>query len=109
MIRFKAPEQGLALPTSTPMTLIEVDSNIPYACQCPCCGEIFQIPDTLLYKIEDDNFLDGDSDAEFEGSRGSRTTPGGDYSDFGDRDFESNTSFTEVASEPGGEDNGSVV
>ena len=65
MLRLKAPNNGLALPTSTPVTLIEVDSNLPYAVQCPCCGVISQLSDTLLYKIEDDDFNDVDSDAEF--------------------------------------------
>lgn len=56
-------ESGLALPTSTPRTLIEVDSeNLPYACQCPLCGGLFNIPEGLLYKIEEDNLLDGTFD-----------------------------------------------
>jgi len=65
MLRLKAPKNGLALPTSTPVTLIEVDSNLPYAIQCPCCGVISQLSETLLYKIEDDDFTDVDSNAEF--------------------------------------------
>lgn len=61
---------GLAMPGSTPRTLIEVDSeNLPYACQCPCCGALFNIPEGLLYKIEEDSLADGDfaSDVEGEG------------------------------------------
>lgn len=49
------------MPGSTPRTLIEVDSEkLPYACQCPLCGGLFDIPEGLLYKIEEDALVDGD-------------------------------------------------
>ena len=63
MIRLQLPENlmdsGLAMPESTPKTLIEIDSeSLPYACQCPCCGSLFNIPEGLLFKVEEDEFLD---------------------------------------------------
>lgn len=69
MIRMQLPDNikdsGLALPESTPKTLIEVNSeNLPYACQCPLCGGLFNIPEGLLYKIEEDSLLDGEFGAE---------------------------------------------
>lgn len=69
MLRIELPDNikdsGLALPTSTPRTLVEVDSeSLPYACQCPCCGSLFNIPEGLLYKVEEDTLLDGDFGAE---------------------------------------------
>lgn len=69
MVRLELPDNfldsGLALPGSTPKTLIQVDNeNLPYACQCPCCGSIFNIPEGLLYKIEEDSLLDGDLSSE---------------------------------------------
>ena len=69
MVKIQLPENirdsGLALPESTPKTLIEVSSeSLPYACQCPLCGGLFNIPEGLLYKIEEDNFVDGDFDTE---------------------------------------------
>lgn len=69
MLRMELPDNikdsGLALPTSTPRTLIEVDSeSLPYACQCPCCGSLFNIPEGLLYKVEEDDLLDGNFSAE---------------------------------------------
>ena len=72
MIRLKVPrDNGLALPKSTPVTLVEISSeSLPYACQCPLCGEVFQIPEALLYKVEDDDFADDDL-AEFEEADGS--------------------------------------
>ena len=81
MIRLKIPrEDGLALPKSTPVTLVEISSeSLPYACQCPLCGEVFQIPEALLYKVEEDDFADEDL-AEFSDAEGS-TTAKGSYSD----------------------------
>lgn len=64
MIKMKLPDNikdsGLALPDSTPKTLIEIDGeSLPYACQCPCCGALFNIPEGLLYKVEEDALADG--------------------------------------------------
>lgn len=54
-------DSGLAMPGSTPRTLIQVDTeNLPYACQCPLCGGLFSIPEGLLYKVEEDALLDGE-------------------------------------------------
>ncbi len=69
MIKMQLPDNlkdsGLAMPESTPKTLIEVDSeNLPYACQCPLCGGLFNIPEGLLYKIEEDSLEDADFGAE---------------------------------------------
>lgn len=69
MIKLTLPDNlkdsGLALPQSTPKTLIEVSGeNLPYACQCPCCGSLFNIPEGLLYKVEDDALLDGTFDTD---------------------------------------------
>lgn len=69
MLRLEFPNQvkdtGLALPDSTPKTLIQVDSeNLPYACQCPCCGALFNLPEGLLYKVEEDDLIDGDLGAD---------------------------------------------
>ena len=64
-------DSGLAMPESTPKTLIEVYSeNLPYACQCPCCGALFTIPEGLLYKIEDDSLADENFDAEISAKNG---------------------------------------
>lgn len=110
MLRLQKSETtGLALPESTPQTLIEVDSaSLPYACQCPLCGGLFQIPEGLLYRIEDDSYEDEDSEADFEQMRNS---PGG--SDFGGGGdvFESSSSITSTGSaEPaGGEVNDSAL
>lgn len=74
MIRLKLPENlrdsGLAMPQSTPKTLIQVEGeSLPYACQCPLCGGLFDIPEGLLYKVEEDNLVDGDLiDESSEGS-----------------------------------------
>lgn len=113
MIRLKIPrEDGLALPKSTPVTLVEISSeSLPYACQCPLCGEVFQIPEALLYKVEDDDFADDDL-AEFEEADGSTTAKGG-YSDiaemgggsFGGGGIDMGT----TESTAGGEDNASIV
>lgn len=69
MIRLELPDNvkdsGLALPESTPKTLVQIEGeNLPYACQCPCCGALFNIPEGLLYKIEEDTLIDGDLGAE---------------------------------------------
>lgn len=69
MIKMKLPDNlansGLALPESTPKTLIEISSeSLPYACQCPLCGGLFDIPEGLLYKVEEDALLDGDFNTE---------------------------------------------
>lgn len=76
MIKLTLPEgildSGLAMPESTPRTLIEVDNeNLPYACQCPLCGGLFNIPEGLLYKVEEDALLDGDFDVAAEPEGGS--------------------------------------
>lgn len=58
-------DSGLAIPGSTPKTLVQIEGdNLPYACQCPCCGSLFNIPEGLLYKIEEDTLIDGDLGAE---------------------------------------------
>lgn len=58
-------DSGLALPESTPKTLIEIEGeNLPYACQCPCCGALFNIPEGLLFKVEEDTLIDGDFGVE---------------------------------------------
>jgi len=69
MLRLELPndvkDSGLALPESTPKTLVQIEGeNLPYACQCPCCGSLFNIPEGLLYKIEEDTLIDGDLGAE---------------------------------------------
>lgn len=92
----KSQMTGLALPESTPQTLIEVDSaSLPYACQCPLCGGLFQIPEGLLYRIEDDSYADEDSGTDFEqmsnSSDGSYFGGGGDV-------LESSSSITSTGS-----------
>lgn len=70
MLRLKskpvAPEdEFLALPGAEPITVLQVaNDNLPYACQCPLCGGVFQIPQGTLYEIEDDSIPDIDSGAE---------------------------------------------
>lgn len=112
MIRLKIPrENGLALPKSTPVTLVEISSeSLPYACQCPLCGEVFQIPEALLYKVEEDDFADDDL-AEFEGTDNAPATKGG-YSDvsagsdnFGGGGIDMGTAEPEI----GGGENASIV
>lgn len=113
MIRLKIPrEDGLALPKSTPVTLVEISSeSLPYACQCPLCGEVFQIPEALLYKVEEDDFADDDL-AEFSEADGSTTAKGSysDVSEMGGGSF-GGGGIDMGASEPavGGEDNASIV
>lgn len=64
----------LSIPDSEPLTLLQVSNeNLPYACQCPLCGGIFEIPKGVLYKVEDDGIEDVDSDSEFEDSESSKT------------------------------------
>lgn len=72
MIRLQLKHQNhsveddfLALPGAQPLTLHQVNSeNLPYACQCPLCGGLFELPTGVLYKLEDDNLEDGDSDIQ---------------------------------------------
>ncbi len=69
MLRLELPndikDSGLALPESTPKTLVQIEGeNLSYACQCPCCGALFNIPEGLLYKIEENTLIDGDLGAE---------------------------------------------
>lgn len=104
MLRLRKSEnEGLALPEATPQTLIEVDSqSLPYACQCPLCGGLFQIPEGLLYRIEDDNYADEDSETEFEPMRNPSSSSS---SEFGGVPVESSTSITSTGStEPAGGD-----
>ena len=59
------PDEFLALPGAEPVTLVRVSSkNLPFGCQCPFCGELFELPQGNLYKIEDDEYADIDSGAE---------------------------------------------
>lgn len=85
MLRLKMPDDtGLALPGSTPVTLIQVDSaNLPYACHCPLCGGIFQLPESLLYRVEKDEFEDEDQGAEPAEPRGGSSPIGDMGSDVG--------------------------
>jgi hypothetical protein len=67
MLRLKkqANEAYLALPGAEPVTMHEIPGDsLPYACQCPLCGGIFQIPTGILYKIEDDGIADGTFDGD---------------------------------------------
>lgn len=55
----------LSLPNAQPLTLLQVSSeNLPYACQCPLCGGIFEIPKGILYEIEEDDIPDTNSGVE---------------------------------------------
>lgn len=64
----KPEDTFLALPGSEPVTLISLPTEgLPYACQCPLCGGIFEIPNSTVFRIEDDGFEDIDSDAEVTG------------------------------------------
>lgn len=62
----KKPEDiRLALPDAEPVTIVKINNeSLPYACQCPLCGGIFDIPQGVLYRIEEDEFEDIDSGAE---------------------------------------------
>lgn len=61
-------DEKLALPGAQPLTLIQVSSdNLPYGCQCPLCGGIFEIPQGILYKLQEDGIADVDSGAEAKG------------------------------------------
>lgn len=54
-------DENLAIPGAQPLTLLQVSNdNLPYACQCPLCGGIFEIPKGTLYEIEEDNIVDED-------------------------------------------------
>ena len=72
MLRLELPndvkDSGLALPESTPKTLVQIEGeNLPYACQCPCCGSLFNIPEGLLYKEPD--FDEGGASSSTQESR----------------------------------------
>lgn len=59
-------DEFLAIPGAEPVTLLQVaNDNLPYGCQCPLCGGIFEIPQGILYRIEQDDIPDIDSDSEF--------------------------------------------
>ena len=61
----KRDDTYLALPTAEPVTLYKLpEENLPYACQCPLCGGVFDIPEGALYKLEEDDYADIDSEAE---------------------------------------------
>lgn len=73
----KPEDEYIALPGAEPLTIVKVaNENLPYGCQCPLCGGIFQIPQGVLYKLEDDNIADIDSGAEFGASAESMTRSG---------------------------------
>lgn len=97
----RQPEDDfLSLPESEPVTLHEIDSsNLPYACQCPLCGGIFEIPTGVLYELVEDNYEDKESNLETIGpssmSTGSPSKPPGNDGFFDDSEIESST----VASE----------
>lgn len=64
----KRDDEYLALPGAEPVTLYEFPSkNLPYACQCPLCGGLFNIPESTVYKLEDDDYEDVDSETEPKG------------------------------------------
>lgn len=79
MLRLKtspktAEDEYVAIPGGEPITILQVaNENLPYGCQCPLCGGVFQIPQGILYKIEDDDIPDVDSDTEFGASAESMT------------------------------------
>lgn len=55
----------LAIPEAEPVTLHEISSdNLPYACQCPLCGGIFEIPTGILYEISNDAYEDEKSNID---------------------------------------------
>lgn len=57
--RHKVEDEFLVLPDAQPVTLHQIDSSsLPYACQCPLCGGLFELPTGILYKIEDDDIDD---------------------------------------------------
>lgn len=97
MLRLELPndikDSGLSLPQSTPKTLVQIEGeNLPYACQCPCCGALFNIPEGLLYKIEEDSLIDGDLGAEAaEGEAQMDIDVDTDESDFGETSVDSPT------------------
>ena len=58
-------DEYLALPGAEPVTLVQVSTeNLPFGCQCPLCGGLFELPQGLLYRIENDELPDIDSDAQ---------------------------------------------
>lgn len=75
----------LALPGAQPLTLHEVDSeNLPYACQCPLCGGLFELPTGVLYEIKDDTLEDGESGLTPEGPADSGEGDTGGFFDMSD-------------------------
>lgn len=82
MIRLKNPQLTgdtfLSLPDSEPVTLYEIPgSNLPYGCQCPLCGGIFEIPAGKLYKIVADSKPDVEGEADFKSMEKSAPPIGG--------------------------------
>ena len=58
-------DEFLSIPDSQPITMLQVSAdNLPYACQCPLCGGVFEIPEGILYKVEEDDIPDVDSDTK---------------------------------------------
>lgn len=73
-------DEYLALPGAQPLTLHRVSSeNLPYACQCPLCGGLFEIPTGILYKIEEDNLEDKESGLNTIGPSGGNKPQGGGF------------------------------
>lgn len=117
MLKLELPnnikDSGLSLPESTPKTLIQIEGeNLPYACQCPCCGSIFNIPEGLLYKIEEDTLVDGDLGAEASEGK-SRTDIDIDMGDAGDNDMFGTAPIggagATVSTPEAGESSGSII
>ena len=73
-LKKRIPEEDdnnfLAMPDAEPLTLHEIPGDtLPYACQCPLCGGVFQIPTGVLYKVDEDTeeeILDEDVGEELE-------------------------------------------
>lgn len=58
-LKKRIPEEDdnafLAMPDAEPLTLYEIPGDtLPYACQCPLCGGVFQIPTGVLYRVDED-------------------------------------------------------
>lgn len=59
----RVTDEYLALPEAQPVTLLQVSNeNLPYACQCPLCGGIFEIPRGTIYRIEESDLEENSSD-----------------------------------------------
>lgn len=82
----------LALPGSKPVTLKVTDTDVlPYGCQCPLCGGMFEIPKANVFHIEPDNIVDKKSNIQSSGDGGLLPRDGNQTTSMPDTDHSGDT------------------